>query len=322
MTPTEYAPDALESTVPARPDVSEYMEAGRRMTIVAGRVPSQRRLIDDLKIGQPKAREIQRQLILDNPLRPVSGGAPGFDPFTEATGAYPVLPAPLPIAPVQQHHERRHRTQTIALIVPLLLVNSAALYGQAGWAYDHLAPIVALAILFAAAVESIGVYLAAEAHGALMAGDASGRLRFGSYLIGLLVGTLNYAHFASADYRPNPVALTFGLLSSISPWLWSIRSRSMNRDRLRELGQIDPRAVRFSLLRWFMFPIRSWQAFRGAVWSGEVRPAEAVAAADVARAVRIAEHNERWLARQADRAEVKKFRAAPAVADDEPAMPA
>ena len=48
----------------------------------------------------------------------------------------------------------------------------------------------------------------------------------------------------------------------------------------------DPRAVRFSLLRWFMFPVRSWNAFRGAVWSGEVRPSEAVAAADEARALR------------------------------------
>jgi hypothetical protein len=101
---------------------------------------------------------------------------------------------------------------------------------------------------------------------------------------------LNYAHFASADYRPNPVALTFGLLSSISPWLWAIRSRSMNRDRLRELGQIDPRAVRFSLLRWTLFPLRTGRAFRGAVWAGVVQPAEAVAAADDARAVRRAEH--------------------------------
>lgn len=173
-----------------------------------------------------------------------------------------------------------------ALVVPLLLVNTAAMYGQQGWAYDHLGHDRVIAILFATAVESIAIYLAVEAHAALMAGDASIRLRFGSYLVGVGVGVLNYAHFASPGYQPNPVALTFGLLSSISPWLWAIRSRSMNRDRLRELGQIDPRAVRFSLLRWALFPIRTASATRAAVWAGIAQPAEAVAVADARRAAR------------------------------------
>jgi hypothetical protein len=173
-----------------------------------------------------------------------------------------------------------------ALVVPLLLVNTAALYGQAGWAHDHLGHGWTVAVLFAAAVESIGVYLAAEAHAALMAGDASARLRLGSYAVGALVGVLNFAHFAGPGYRPNPLALTFGLLSSISPWLWAIRSRSLNRDRLRALGLIDPRAVRFSPLRWALFPVRTGRAFRAAVWAGVVQPAEAVGLADRDRAAR------------------------------------
>jgi winged helix-turn-helix DNA-binding protein len=185
-----------------------------------------------------------------------------------------------------------------ALLVPLLLVNTAAVYGQQGWAYDHLGHDRVIAVLFATAVESIGVYLAAEAHAALMAGDASARLRLGSYLVGLLVGTLNYAHFASAGYAPNPIALTFGLLSSISPLLWSIRSRSLNRDRLRDLGQVDPRAVRFSLLRWALFPIRTSAAFRAAVWAGIVQPSEAVAVGDAARFSRKAHR----IVRKAERA--------------------
>jgi hypothetical protein len=173
-----------------------------------------------------------------------------------------------------------------ALVLPLLLVNAAAVYGQAGWAHDHLTPHWLVAALFAASVESVGIYLASEAHSALMAGDASARLRLGSYVLGLLVGSLNYGHYASADYRPNPLAVTFGLLSSISPWLWSIRSRSMNREQLRHLGQIDPRAVRFSMLRWVLFPVQTTQAFRAAVWAGIVQPAEAIAAADRRRAER------------------------------------
>jgi hypothetical protein len=171
---------------------------------------------------------------------------------------------------------RREIAGAGALALPLLLVNAAAVYGQAGWAYDHLIRNWLIAALFAAAVESIGVYLAFEAHAALMAGDASARLRAGSYLIGALAGVLNYAHFAGAGYRPTPLAVTFAALSSISPWLWAIRSRSMNRARLRELGQVDPRAVRFSLLRWALFPLRTVRAFRVAVWHGIVTPAEAV----------------------------------------------
>jgi hypothetical protein len=174
----------------------------------------------------------------------------------------------------------------VAVVAPLLLVNTAAVYGQYGWAYDHLGHTPITAALFAAAVESIGIYLAYEAHAALMAGDASARLRLASYAVGALVGCLNYAHFTGPGYRPNPLAVTFGLLSSISPWLWSIRSRSLNRDRLRELGQIDPRAVRFSILRWTLFPVRTFRAFRGAVWAGIVQPAEATAAEDHRRSER------------------------------------
>lgn len=175
---------------------------------------------------------------------------------------------------------KRLDPRTAFLAVPLILVNSGAGYGQAGWFYEYIFHNWFIAGILAATIESIGVYLAAEAHGALMAGDASIRLRVGSYLIGALVGLLNYAHFASVGYRPNPVALTFGLLSSISPWLWAIRSRSLNRDRLRELGQIDPRAVRFSLLRWALYPARTFRAFRVAVWCGIVQPLEAINAAE------------------------------------------
>jgi len=171
--------------------------------------------------------------------------------------------------------------RALPLLLPLVLVNTAAVYGQAGWSYDHLIRNWLVALLFAAAIESIGVYLAFEAHAALMAGDASARLRLGSYLVGLLAGALNYAHFADAGYRPTPLAVTFAALSSISPWLWAIRSRSMNRARLRELGQIDPRAVRFAALRWALFPVRTFRAFRVAVWHGIVTPAAAVARSGV-----------------------------------------
>lgn len=174
---------------------------------------------------------------------------------------------------------RGHLASSVALAIPLVLVNSAAIYGQAGWAYEHLVQSIVLAILFAASLESIGVYLAMEAHAALMAGDASLRLRLGSYAVAGLVGTLNYWHF-SAAWHPTSLAVTFGALSSISPWLWAIRSRSLNRDRLRALGLVDPRAVRFSPLRWLLYPWRTYKAFRGAIWAGVIDPREAIALAE------------------------------------------
>jgi len=60
------------------------------------------------------------------------------------------------------------RKSRVALVVPLVLVNTTAIYGQAAWAYDHLVPpalratspaaSVAVCLLFAATVESVGIY--------------------------------------------------------------------------------------------------------------------------------------------------------------------
>jgi hypothetical protein len=175
-------------------------------------------------------------------------------------------------------------SRRLVLLVPLVLVNAVAVWGQAGWAYNHITDPSwdprfrwALAFGFAAAVESIGVYLAWEAHSALMAGQSAGMLRGGSYAVGVLVGLLNYAHFAGDSYTPNPQAITFGLLSAISPWLWAIRSRSMNRDRLDELDMVDERGLKLSTSRKFWHPIRSIRVISWAAWAGVTKPAEAVA---------------------------------------------
>lgn len=174
-----------------------------------------------------------------------------------------------------------------ALLVPLVLVNASAIFGQAGWAFDHLvvptfraehtAWAVTVSVLFAAAVESIGVYLAWEAHSALMADQAAALLRLGSYGIGVLVGGLNYWHFAGNGGTPTAQAITFGVLSALSPWLWSIRSRSLNRGRLFELGLIDERGVKLSSSRKLWHPVRSIRVMSWAAWSGVTNPAAAVA---------------------------------------------
>lgn len=159
------------------------------------------------------------------------------------------------------------------LIVPLVLVNAAAVWGQAGWAVTNLHQGMLVAILFALAVESIGVYLAFEAHESLMADQASAMLRAGSYGIGLLAGALNYLHFLPEGLS---TALAFGALSSISPWLWAIWSRARNRNRLAELGMVDVRAVKLGSARKVFHPIKSFRVVRWAAWEGITNPADAV----------------------------------------------
>lgn len=193
-------------------------------------------------------------------------------------------------------------SRRMALLIPLLLVNSMAIWGQAGWAYDHLARHLAVAVLFAAAVESIGVYLSWESHAALMADQAAGLLRTGSYGVGGLVGALNYAHFAGDGYRPTAQAVTFGLLSAISPWLWAIRSRSLNRDRLRELGMVDERGLKLSTSRKFWHPLKSLQVIRWAAWSGVTKPADAVSGWEASRRGDVLDVDPLTLARAANAA--------------------
>jgi hypothetical protein len=161
--------------------------------------------------------------------------------------------------------------------VPLVLVNGTAVIGQIGWAADHLGrrgwPLAAnsaVAVLFAATVESIAVYLAAEAHAALLARDPALKLRLSSYVVALVIGALNFSHYAPG-WRPNAEAVTFGLLSTLSPWLWAIRSRSANRDALRTAELIDRRSARFAFAKWLNFPGRTWRAYRLAVDTGETR---------------------------------------------------
>jgi len=176
------------------------------------------------------------------------------------------------------------RGGTWAMVVPVVLVNTFAGIGQTLWAMDHISPALGVpavltAVGFAATLESIAVYLAYQAHRALMAGDAALRLRVASYAAAGTVGALNYSHW-SADWQPTAVAITYTGFSVISPWLWSIQSRSMHRAELRAEDLIDPRTVRFSMARWTLYPVRTFTAFRAAVWAGVVDPAVAIRLAD------------------------------------------
>lgn len=144
------------------------------------------------------------------------------------------------------------------LVLVLLLVNGAAIWGQAGWGLEHIVPAswtpmggpaIALALGFAAAIELTGVFLSISADDAEDRGLPSGGIRLGSYGVGILSGLLNYSHWTGA------AAIAFGLLSTVSPFLWGINSR-VNRAR-----PIAPS-------RRFWHPVRSVSLIRFMAWRG------------------------------------------------------
>lgn len=173
----------------------------------------------------------------------------------------------------------RSRTvwRNVALTVTVVLVNVVAFSGQVQWAVRYLDAGPVMPWLFAAALESVGIYLAWEAHAALMAGDAALRLRVAAYSVAGLVGWLNYTVHADG-LAPTPAAVAFGVMSASSPWLWAIRSRSLHRAELRTAGLIDARVARFAVVRWVLYPRLTWRVWRHAVWVGVVDPAAAIAA--------------------------------------------
>ncbi len=152
------------------------------------------------------------------------------------------------------------------LVTILLLVNGAAMWGQAGWATDHIVPArwdwragLALALAFAAALELIGVYLALSADAAEDAGVPSGGIRLASYAQGIVSGALNASHFGWFG----AAGVAFGLMSAISPFLWSIQAR------IRRGRPVAPS-------RRLWHPIRSIALIRHMAWEGITDEASAL----------------------------------------------
>jgi hypothetical protein len=144
------------------------------------------------------------------------------------------------------------------LVPVLVLVNSAAIWGQTEWARENIVPAdwtfgagLALALGFAAGLELIGMLLATEADRAEEKGMMSGGIRIGSYGVGLVSGSLNLSHWG----WNTAAGVAFAFLSAISPFLWGIHSRiSSGRNAAPS--------------RRFWHPIRSIELLRYAAWEG------------------------------------------------------
>jgi hypothetical protein len=166
--------------------------------------------------------------------------------------------------------------------IPITFVNSVAFFGQLGFLRGHLHWILPGQILFGVTLESIAVYLAWQAHLAQLADDSAMRLRLAAYGAGLVIGAMNYSHYAAPHWRPTFAAIAFGGLSAISPWLWSVHSRRTSRDDLKDRNLIEPHAVRLGATRWTWHPLKSARVMWHATWKGENDPAAAIALAAAA----------------------------------------
>lgn len=172
-----------------------------------------------------------------------------------------------------------------AVAVPVVLVNAVAFAGQLAFLRDHLAWPLPGQVMMAVALESIAVYLAFHAHVAQIANDSALRLRLASYVFGLVIGAMNYSHYAD-HWRPTFAAVALGLMSASSPWLWAVHSRRSSRDALLAQGLVEHHAVRLGSTRWAWHPIRSARVMWLATWAGITEPGEALDTAEAAFAAR------------------------------------
>ena len=171
---------------------------------------------------------------------------------------------------------------TCSFAASALLVNAVAFIGQYGYATEHFGWGKPGDVLYAATIESVAVTVAAHAHQSQKNNDSALRTKLASYALGAVVGALNYSHYAS-HWHPTAKAVSLGLLSALSPWLWGMFSRRVSRDLLMAQGLLEGRAVKLGATRWAWHPIGSFRAMRWATWLGEQDPAVVIASAGTGR---------------------------------------
>ena len=167
--------------------------------------------------------------------------------------------------------------RAILAAIPIIGVNVTAFIGQLFAIRDQSHWPLPGDIFLAATLESVAVYLASEAHDAMRKGDSSFGLRIAAQSFAFIIAGLNYWHWSGPGFRPTFLAVATGLMSASSPWLWGIFSSRRGRETLKALGLIESRSVKFSRARWAMYPVKTFGAFRLAVWNGVTEPSVAIA---------------------------------------------
>lgn len=172
------------------------------------------------------------------------------------------------------------------LVVPIAAVTCAAMFGQVGFFHDeatdpdwHTAARWGLALWIAATIESVSLYIGWHAHDALIRGHAAAaaRRRRAAYGIAAVVAGINYWHF-SDNGHPTPLAVTFALLSALSPWLWGMHSRRARQIQLVAEGGADNTGAQLDPSKWKHYPLQAWGARRYSVLHNITDPERAWAA--------------------------------------------
>jgi Protein of unknown function (DUF2637) len=158
--------------------------------------------------------------------------------------------------------------------VPIVIVNYVAFRAQLRFWQSHLGR--SDAVLVSVALESIAIFWAWLAHQAMIEDDSALRPRLAAYGMALVIGALNYSHYCGPGWKPTVPAVTFGLMSVVSPWLWAGYSRRISRPILKSRDLIEDHAVRLGITRWFWHPFRCFRVMHAATWIAENRPAEAI----------------------------------------------
>ncbi|MCW2929879.1 MAG: hypothetical protein JWM19_841 [Actinomycetia bacterium] len=171
----------------------------------------------------------------------------------------------------------RRVLRAVIAAVPVCLVNATAFIGQFMFLHAHLSWIVPGQVLFAVTLESVAVYLAWHAHVAELSNDSSIRLKAGAYVFAMVIGSMNYSHYAAPHWRPTFMAVGLALMSSASPWLWGVHTRRTARDQLMERKLLEERGVRLGASRWTWHPFRSVRVTSWASWHSINDPARVIA---------------------------------------------
>jgi hypothetical protein len=210
---------------------------------------------------------------------------------------------------------------------PILVTSSMAIMGQYGWGLDHLDQIgssredlvrIVVTILFAAGLESLGLFQGYHADRALQRRDSAFGLYLGAFATSGIVAGINYSHYADPKETTsllglaeipgaNTTAVVFALFSFITPALWRIHSRAKNRDTLKAAGEIDTRAPRLAWSKKLWHPIKTVRTMYWATWEkGVETPADAIALYEAKMAAKRAEKAQRQAAKEAKRTEAAK----------------
>ncbi|MEV4842206.1 hypothetical protein AB0K20_03130 [Micromonospora matsumotoense] len=177
----------------------------------------------------------------------------------------------------------RRYAETARYVAPLLLVNTAAVGAQTGYAFSRTPaswPVlarVAVALVYAATVESISLYVNWHSHDALMQGatGTAAEMRRRAYVIAAVVGAMNYSHFDGEDWTPTPFAVGTGMASLLSPWLWGLHTRRQQHQQLLRRDLVDETGAVFDRKRRKAFPIRTWRSARWSIEHNELDPKRA-----------------------------------------------